>query len=102
MATNYADNVVNGPSREQLFDALRLYNEKRIVRFIWVAPDDKRPERIDSNVFVTGISVDQTRPDGLNWEIEGYEKDCETANGLAMVRILFNTMSRTGRLDFVV
>lgn len=106
MATQFADNVVNGPSREQLFDALRLCVEKRVVQFTftWIAPDDSRPERIEKDVYVDSIRAIYDDGfdwgNGMDWEIEGRAEGCETVNGLASVSIRFNTVSRTGRLDF--
>ena len=36
--------VVNGPNREQLFDALRLRDEERTVKFEFIIPSDDREE----------------------------------------------------------
>ena len=41
MATQSFD-IVDGPSREALFDALRLIAEKRIVSVSWISPDEER------------------------------------------------------------
>lgn len=88
--------VTGGPSREDLFDALRLQLYNMSVVFAWREGDVDR----GSIVYVRGISA---RDDsGDSWLIEGRTGDAEKnlIRRSQPVKIYFCTMRRKGRICF--
>ncbi len=70
--------IVNGPSREDLFDALKLTNEKRLIPFgiIRVGEEKKKPG--EEPFLVTLIhSIQAEDGSGESWNITfSVEKEC--------------------------
>lgn len=88
--------VTGGPSREALFDALRLQLDHMSVAFAWREGDVDRV----SIVYVRGISA---RDDsGESWLIAGHTGDAEKnlVRHNQPVEIYFCTMRRKGRICF--
>ena len=83
--------IKKGPSREELFDALRLCGEKRKVIFT-IHDDDGRPVELKC-----GISM--LRPEdgsGLRWLIEVYT---HLNNTIVTGSGYYDTVSRQGYVD---
>ena len=62
--------IVNGPSKEELFDALKLYNEKRLIPFgiIRVGEEPRKPG--EESFLVTFIqSIQAEDGSGQSWNI---------------------------------
>ena len=60
--------IVSGPNREQLFDALRLLEEKRVVEFRFGPLGNTASNEKQIEVLVTGIVQDKWG----NWVVSGY------------------------------
>lgn len=89
--------VVNGPSREELFDSARLAREVRPLVFEWIDPTDERQQ---SRVILTnvGIPIDQDQR-GIVWPLKGYDLELSGDNSVSLV---YNTKNRTGTIQFGV
>lgn len=92
MATHRFD-IVNGPSREQLFDALRLIAEKRTVMVTWIRPDR---EREITNIVLNSLQAENG--DGQSWNATGY--DVDPGEGDMNLTFYIDTKSRTGWIQF--
>ena len=88
--------IVAGPSREELFDALRLRHEGRKVSFTMTPRPQRLGSRIEMektfNVFVNGIKVNDIR--GKNWLLDLCNPNGNL--GSQYLRGYFNTMRRKG------
>lgn len=98
MATQ-AFQIVTGPSREDLFDALRLVSEGRTVEFEWIRPDDVREK---TNLKVLGIQAvgDElfSPKGGRSWMVHAIMTG-EDMEGDRIVFLMYSTQSRTGTID---
>ncbi len=88
---NHGDHIGGGPSREVLFDALRLIGEKRPIHLYPV--DDMGTPLGETEFFPLGI--DALDNSGEYWLVRGI---CQ--NKRAKLKI--NTQTRIGRLRFFV
>ncbi|MCX6788393.1 MAG: hypothetical protein NTZ36_00725 [Candidatus Jorgensenbacteria bacterium] len=82
--------ISSGPSREELFDALRLRHEHRPI-LVKVHPLDQKP--MDIKFIVNGIAVEDGG--GQNWLIELLNVQTHQ-----IVRGYYNSRTRAGWLDF--
>jgi len=89
MANNRFD-VVNGPSLEMLFDALRLIAEKRSVEVSWITPIGTL---VLSRIILNRLQTEDGSGD--KWLATGYELD-----GVEHVQFYINTKDRTGWIEF--
>lgn len=73
MATTQMFQIVSGPSREELFDCLRLRHEGRTIRIRVVNMyDQNKPRRfIEVDMVIDGISIEGDS--GNSWFIEFYD-----------------------------
>ncbi len=100
MTTQHAMQVVSGPSREVLFDALRLVGEDRTVKFEWVDPADVRREVEVKILAIGAVGDDVNCPKGGQcWNVQAYDVDDEV-EGDRVVLLAYSTQSRTGSIDF--
>lgn len=92
--------IVSGPSREILFDALRLVHEDRTVKFEWIRPDDVR-EEVELKVLAIGALGDEVNAPkgGQSWRVHAYHVDPDVT-GDRSVSLFYSTQSRTGTIDF--
>jgi len=87
MASNHIQ-IVGGPSRETLFDALRLFKDRRFVSFDVLAEDMHRTGLTLSLVRVESIGVEDGSGD--NWIVGVRDSRGEHHS------LYFNTDRRTG------
>ena len=88
---NGTTSILGGPSREELFDSLRLYNEQRKLTFELL---DKAINKVKVMVTVTGLKVEDGS--GNNWIIYA----CITLNGRGVqIDGYYNTVRRTGHFN---
>lgn len=99
--------VLDGPSREELFDSLRLRDEWRLVRFdyIFIAQpweEEKKhedDERRSVFVRVYRITAPMGDADPNDWIVEGMSIIGQRTEN-EPVMIMFSTKRRTGRIVF--
>lgn len=85
--------VVSGPSREDLFDSLRLRFDQGKVAFCWLGRDN---QRVLGDVSVTAIHSCGDGELGADWFVKG---DCHLRKGstsIYVVTISYNTRTRKG------
>lgn len=90
--------IIAGPSREDLFDALRLRHEDRKVSFTVTFTPQQLDSRINMpnktfDVFVNGISIEDGS--GASWLLNLYEPN-GNALGWKYLNGYFNTTTRNG------
>jgi len=86
--------ITAGPSREELFDALRLRHENRKVSFT-LAPNThpwSAPKKVQ--VFVDGISIEDGS--GANWLLKIRDEYQEFTLGTCQLEGYYNTTRREG------
>jgi len=99
--------VLDGPSREDLFDSLRLRGEWRLVRFDYIFNaepwDDERKHENDQrkSVFVKvyRITAPMGECDPNTWMVEGMSIVGQNTEDEPVMTI-FSTQRRTGRIIF--
>lgn len=94
MTTPATFQITEGPSREELFDALRLRHETRKVTLTVESPF--HPQGIFFEVFVNGISIEDGS--GNSWNLELYHMYSKNPFGLQYFKAYFNTQRRKGVL----
>lgn len=77
--------IVSGPSREEMFDSLRLFKERRRVEFVL---DDSRNSQFST--FCSIVSIQAEDGSGQSWNLDGYAED-----GLRF-QAYYRTDKRTG------
>ena len=103
--------VLGGPSREELFDALRLIAESRNVQFDYIfkaqpwEKDDPQAQRFDNTRQTTSVNVRSIAAvvqqvsgellTGKEWVVDGW---VTAGYAEADVRIFYNTQLRTGMI----
>ena len=91
--------IVSGPSREDLFDALRLCNaefleEGERLEFCWIG---RKGKRVTGKLFVDGIlRCEHGLEYGADWTIHGYIRHNETPDTHYGVTLAYNTRTRQG------
>lgn len=91
--------VVNGPSREALFDALRLLPEERALKFEFVTPADTREETELKILAIEATDADMTMPNGgKTWIVKGLDVHPDT-QGDRICLLYYNSQSRTGTIQ---
>ena len=91
--------VVNGPNREQLFDALRLRDEERTVKFEFIIPSDDREELEIKILAIEANDADMTKPNGgKTWIVKGIDIHPDT-QGDRICLLYYNTQNRTGTIQ---
>lgn len=65
-----AQQIVHGPSKEELFDSLRLLREKRFVEFVCKGEIVGRACKITRACRITGIKAEDGS--GESWLLDGY------------------------------
>ncbi|OGZ68440.1 MAG: hypothetical protein A3D44_00665 [Candidatus Staskawiczbacteria bacterium RIFCSPHIGHO2_02_FULL_42_22] len=92
--------LVNGPSREMLFDALRLVQEERMLKFEYVLPDDVRRE-IGLKILAIEAIGDYNAPGGGQmWLVKAFDLDSEMEAPDRICLLNYSTQSRTGTIRF--
>lgn len=92
--------VVNGPSREALFDALRLLPEERALKFEFITPAETR-EEIELKILAieaTNNYDDRTPNGGKVWIVKGIDIHLD-AQGDRICLLYYATQSRTGTIQ---
>lgn len=95
-------NIVSGPSREELFDSLRLSAEIRPIDIEWINADGQRQQshievhRIGAFLNGTGGKLDN------EWHVEGLAIDVSDPGlkNLGHVDLTLNTKNRLGTIVF--
>ena len=91
--------VVNGPNREHLFDALRLRDEERTVKFEFINPVDEREEIELKVLAIEATDTDMTMPNGGKaWIVKGIDVHVD-AQGDRICLLHYNTQNRTGGIQ---
>jgi hypothetical protein len=94
--------IISGPSREELFDALRLRHEDRQVCFTIESPNSKICTKEIFNVKVDGIAIEDGS--GNNWLLSlSNPRDCHKAPKITTAmppkfEVYFNTTRRKGMI----
>lgn len=92
--------IINGPSREILFDALRLVQEGRELKFEIVRQDDVR-EEIELKILAIEAIGDYIAPEGgQKWLVKAFDP---SEGGFPPDRICllnYSTQSRTGTIQY--
>lgn len=93
--------ILNGPSREALFDALRLVQqEDRFVEFEYLLPNNMREKNEFKILAIEAISTDWDPPEGGHmWMVKAIDPHSD-AQGDRMIAIKYNTQSGTGMITF--
>ena len=60
--------ITNGPSREELFDALRLFDERRRVAFDLMPPRGRASQEVRMRALIKEIGVDDGS--GHSWQLK--------------------------------
>lgn len=93
--------ILNGPSREALFDALRLVQqEDRFVEFEYLLPNDMREKDELKILAIEAISTAWDPPEGGHmWMVKAIHPHPD-AQGDRIVSINYSAQSRTGTIMF--
>ena len=99
MTTNENREIIAGPSREDMFDALRLYEERRYVSFTVVKADAAQgiSQRFRVEGLTFGVRVRSIRTEdgsGESWLLSLHDKD--GVFGSHYLDAHFNTTTRQG------
>lgn len=86
--------VVDGPSREVLFDALRLCVEQRTIDIIYI-----REQKTRERFYLSGIIVGSEYELGKKWIIKAIR--LSAVGVIVDTTIDFNTETRKGKIKFV-
>lgn len=93
--------IVNGPSREAMFDALRLVQEERLLTFEFVLPNDTRNEIRLKILCIEAIGDHNAPGGGQTWLVKTFDPDDEIEKTTGRTYLLtYSTQSRTGTIQF--
>jgi hypothetical protein len=98
MATQNEKKIVNGPCREELFDALRLGATDELMSMVSFKSETDVFPHVITSVFITGLSYDPCKPvvgeEGHIWSFTGQSQRYGRVSGT------YNTKRRVGILRY--
>lgn len=90
--------IVSGPSREVLFDALRLIHEGRELKFELIRPDDVREEIALKILSIEAIGDYNAPGGGQMWLVKTFDPSVDVDTHDRICLLSYSTQSRTGTL----